>query len=110
MYAFAAAAPAALRACAGVSPTAQWLQAFLTGAKQNYARKMRIPIDSIDFDFVVLDDRAQTKQRPADGVLTYGPFLEGCAWDSEQHVLCESAPKVCLRSELAFVLHASSCM
>jgi dynein heavy chain, axonemal len=69
-------------------------QAFLTGSKQNYARKMKIPIDQIDFDFITLDNDDATQRRPEDGVLTYGTFLEGCAWDYDNHVLCESNPKV----------------
>lgn len=60
---------------------------------QNYARKMTIPIDAIDFDFIFIDGDLPS-QRPEDGHLTYGPFLEGCAWSMEEHSLCESDPKV----------------
>ena len=69
-------------------------QAFLTGSKQNYARKMKIPIDHIDFDFVVIDRESQTRKRPEDGVFTHGLFLEGCKWDYGAHCLGESEPKV----------------
>ena len=66
----------------------------MTGSEQNFARKMKIPIDSIDFDFITLDNDMDTQQRPVDGVLTYGLFLEGAGWDYQAHVLCESEPKV----------------
>jgi hypothetical protein len=69
-------------------------QAFLTASKQNFARKMSIPIDHIDFDFVILDNEADTRERPPNGVLTFGSFLEGCTWNYETHGLCESEPKV----------------
>lgn len=69
-------------------------QAFLTGAKQNFARRHRVPIDLVDFDFEVRDDPAQCTQRPDDGLLVRGMFLEAAAWDDQRHMLRESAPKV----------------
>ena len=70
-------------------------QAFLTGSKQNFARKYTIEIDKVDFDFFVKDDLEEPPQEaPDDGVLVNGMFIEGCAWDSDKHVLCQSDPKV----------------
>jgi dynein heavy chain len=91
------------------------LQAFLTGAKQNHARKLRVAIDQIDFDFEVMDSilpdvsaRASTSgggeggarsayasiKAPASGIYCSGLYLEGARWDDATHTLGESKPKV----------------
>ncbi|CAK9804539.1 Dynein axonemal heavy chain 1 [Anthophora plagiata] len=76
-------------------PAAFWIsgfyfpQAFLTGTLQNFARKHIVSIDTIDFSFQVLS--TMPNQRPPDGCVIYGLFLEGCRWDGEY--LNESLPK-----------------
>ncbi|KAG2430514.1 hypothetical protein HXX76_010037 [Chlamydomonas incerta] len=81
-------------------PAVYWIsgffftQAFLTGAKQNYARKHKIPIDRIDFRHTVCDDLADTAGAPVDGVLCGGMWLEAAGWDPVHHRLCESEPRV----------------
>merc|ERR1711871_1371762 len=82
------------------TPPAYWVsgfffpQAFLTGTLQNYARKYQVAIDTVDFDFVVLqksgDDIVVKRE---DGVYIYGLFLEGAGWDAAEHCLVESNPK-----------------
>lgn len=67
-------------------------QGFLTGAKQNYARKTRIPIDELDFDFEVIQEEDPVP--PVDGINIVGLFLEGCRWDDEARLLGESKPKI----------------
>jgi len=67
-------------------------QAFTTGILQNYARKMRIPIDAISFDFGIPREQPETK--PPDGAYVFGLFLEGARWDDQTWELGESEPKV----------------
>lgn len=65
---------------------------FLTGARQNYARKYKIPIDTMTLDYKVVAD--EDSPAPADGVYVKGMFMEGCKWDAAAGVLAESDPKV----------------
>eukprot|EP00854_Cymbomonas_tetramitiformis_P006969 gene6969-8311_t len=70
-------------------------QAFFTGIMQNYARKMQFPIDTIGWDFHVMDQNTveNTTSAPAEGCYIYGLFMEGARWDSTTHAIGESRPK-----------------
>ncbi|XP_067915582.1 dynein axonemal heavy chain 3-like [Heterodontus francisci] len=69
-------------------------QSFLTGALQNYARKYRIPIDHLGFQFDVTDQNHDMPAPPVDGVYINGLYMEGAKWDRKKHMIGESLPKV----------------
>jgi dynein heavy chain len=68
-------------------------QGFLTGTKQNYARKYNIAIDLLDYDFEILKNQ-NSPPAPEDGVNITGMFIEGCKWNHEEFCLDESDPKI----------------
>ena len=84
-------------------PASYWLsgfyftQAFLTGVRQNYARKNQIAIDLLVFSFEVTKieckDHVGITEPPSIGVYVYGLFMEGMRWDRDRMLLGESLPK-----------------
>eukprot|EP00163_Fabomonas_tropica_P006841 TRINITY_DN1642_c0_g2_i1.p1 TRINITY_DN1642_c0_g2~~TRINITY_DN1642_c0_g2_i1.p1 ORF type:complete len:1585 (+),score=560.99 TRINITY_DN1642_c0_g2_i1:482-4756(+) len=66
-------------------------QAFMTGVMQNYARKYKIPVDTLEFDFEVVSGTPATA--PDDGCYVNGLFLEGARWDEDRGMLGESRAK-----------------
>jgi len=70
-------------------------QAFLTGTLQNFARKHQKAIDTISFETVVLKVKHQDeiKERPDDGCVIWGLFMEGARWNAEKFSVDESRPK-----------------
>jgi dynein heavy chain len=79
-------------------PTIFWVsgffftQSFITGVLQNHARREKVSIDSLKFDFDVLSELGDPEQRPSVGAYIKGLFLECCQWDHQSHVLAESSP------------------
>jgi dynein heavy chain len=66
-------------------------QAFLTGSLQNYARKHQLPIDTIDFNYLMMKVNWQDiTERPEDGVYIRGLYVEGARWDADKQSLDDS--------------------
>jgi dynein heavy chain len=81
-------------------------QAFLTGSLQNYARKHQYPIDTVSFNFIVVNENWQDlKSKPTDGAYVRGLFMEGARWNKETQSIDDSLPKQ-LYTEVP-VLHLS---
>ncbi|KAH9088158.1 hypothetical protein LEN26_019633 [Aphanomyces euteiches] len=81
-------------------PTVFWLsgfffpQGFMTGIIQNHARRQKLPIDTLSFKFIMLDQElAEITERPAEGCYVYGLFLEGARWNKEIGSLDDPLPK-----------------
>ena len=68
-----------------------FVHGFLTGARQNYARKYTIPIDTMDIEFKILRDQStENITPPEDGIFCCGMYMEGFRWDHELFQLAES--------------------
>ncbi|XP_073385492.1 uncharacterized protein [Physcomitrium patens] len=82
------------------APIVYWLsaffftQSFLTGAKQNFARSHKIPIDTVDFEFEIREHPDALTEPPQDGVYVKGLYLEGARYDYTIHELGESLNKI----------------
>lgn len=79
-------------------------QSFLTGVKQNYARRLKLAIDGIDWDFRVVcpQHNIDVEKPPEHGAYIHGTFVEGCRWDQDNEVLEESEHKV-LFTQMNFI-------
>lgn len=80
-------------------PRVYWLSGFtyptgfLTAVLQTTARKNSIPIDTLSFEFGVINvEEADIAAAPKEGVYVKGTYLEGGGWDSEAGCLCEPNP------------------
>ncbi|KAH9505438.1 Dynein heavy chain 3, axonemal, partial [Bulinus truncatus] len=84
----------------GGTPTIFWIsgfyftQSFLTGVLQNFARRFKIPIDHLNFEFEVTIHEMKVPQKPVSGAYIKGLFMEGARWSREDHVIAESLPKI----------------
>lgn len=89
-------------------------QSFLTAILQNYARKHKIAVDLLEFDFEfgpvletnqTVNHASETGMNSEEGCLVYGLFFEGCGWDNRDRKLTEPigreitavAPVICLK-------------
>eukprot|EP01012_Entosiphon_sulcatum_P008694 TRINITY_DN14772_c0_g1_i1.p1 TRINITY_DN14772_c0_g1~~TRINITY_DN14772_c0_g1_i1.p1 ORF type:complete len:4302 (+),score=681.03 TRINITY_DN14772_c0_g1_i1:35-12907(+) len=68
-------------------------QSFLTGVLQNFARRGQIEIDTLKWDFTMMDN-ARYESPPTEGCYVDGLFLQGAGWDPQRKVLCEQKPRV----------------
>lgn len=76
-------------------PKSFWLSGFyfthgfITGVLQTYARKHSKAIDLLEFKFKVVNmtDPELLIAAPNDGVIVYGMFIEGAAWNFEEQCL-----------------------
>lgn len=72
-------------------PPVYWLSGFtyptgfLTAVLQTTARRSAIPIDTLSFEFSIVNvDPAEIAAPPKEGVYVHGVFLEGAGWDREE--------------------------
>lgn len=69
-------------------------QAFLTGSLQNFARKHQMPIDTVEFNFIMMKESYESiVKKPEDGIYIRGLYTEGARWNPDIMSLDHSKPK-----------------
>ncbi len=83
----------------GTYPKVFWLSGFtyptgfLTAVLQTTARRNGIPIDTLSFEYNIINAaEADIAGPPKEGVYIRGLFLEGAGWDFDNSCLCEPNP------------------
>merc|ERR1711988_425460 len=78
-------------------PTSYWVpafyfpQGFMTASMQVYARKTKIPIDTLNFwTEPSKTTDASAAEMPENGVNVHGFFIQGCGWSLDQCEMVES--------------------
>ena len=85
------------------APVVAWLpgffftQSFLTAVLQNFARKYKLPVDSLKFSYNILPDPPSTK--PEDGCCIDGLYLDGGRWNPNHQCIADPQPKVIILSQ-----------
>jgi len=80
-------------------PTAYWISGFffphgfMTAILQTYARQNTREIDSLSFQFEVLEayKAEEIAKPPTNGAYVYGLFMENAIWNKEQHCIVDAA-------------------
>jgi len=80
------------------APNSFWMsgmffpQGFMTAVLQTHARKYKLPIDTLRYQFTVQDhyNREDVESSPEDGVYVDGLFMDGARWDPEKKMIADS--------------------
>lgn len=72
-----------------------FIHGFLTGVLQNFARKQKVAIDEVcfDFEFMAEGEIDSKSAKPLEGVYVSGLHFQGARWDARTEELAESLPK-----------------
>lgn len=66
---------------------------FVTALQQTSARKNNVSIDTLAWDFIVVNlEEKDIMQPPKEGAYIKGLWLEGAGWNDEHSCLCEPEP------------------
>ncbi|KAL3852322.1 hypothetical protein ACJMK2_015979 [Sinanodonta woodiana] len=82
------------------TPTVFWIsgfyftQSFLTGVLQNYARRYKVPIDHLGFEFEVMSHDNSVPSKPNNGAYVRGLYMEGARWCRKKKCIEESYLKI----------------